>query len=82
MIINNYTIEWNSEQIVMKNKDSSITITLYNKRRGQPVAEFQIRTRWLSTSSFVYDLKIYIDELPDAVSFFALTVIGHRVFHS
>jgi hypothetical protein len=81
-LLKKYPIEWNSKQFVMKNRVRARTSRLYNKSQNKLLAKFARRVRWLPTSPFIYDLTIYIDELPDAACFFAIAVIDHRLFHN
>jgi hypothetical protein len=80
-LFDKYAIEWNSKQYIMKNRISSKNSRLYNKSQDQLLAKFVKRTQWLYWAPVKYDLKIYSNELPDAVCFFALAVIDHTIFH-
>jgi hypothetical protein len=76
-----YAIEWNSKPYIMKNRFSSRNNRLYNKSQNQLLAKFVKRSLWFDSVTVKYDLKIYTDELPDAVCFFAIAIIDHRIFH-
>ncbi len=72
-----YRIVWNQKSLIIKRRFYTKTIKIYNERPEELVAEFRHRLRWSSKAQFKYDLKIYSDQLPDAVYLLALTIMHH-----
>ncbi len=72
-----YRIVWNQKSLIIKRRFYTKTIKIYNERPEELVAEFRHRFRWSSKSQFKYNLKIYSDQLPDAVYLLALTIMHH-----
>ncbi|CAF1095688.1 unnamed protein product [Adineta ricciae] len=77
LFVETYTIEWNYESFLLKKK----LFTSYHKFydwNGNLLGQFRKRFRWFSWSSFVYDLKIFIDKLAHEVYFFSVAIADHR----
>ncbi|CAF0942524.1 unnamed protein product [Rotaria sordida] len=73
------TINWNGRQLTMKHNVASFTTKFFDeKQRNRLMAEYRIHV----VSSVVtnkYTMKIFTDELPDALFLLCLTVRDHIV---
>ncbi|CAF0953698.1 unnamed protein product [Rotaria sordida] len=75
---NDYTVEYNNEQLIAKWKLFSTKIKVYHKKQNELLAQFRPRTRLLLWRPVKYDLKIYSNKVPDAIYFFLLLIFDHR----
>ncbi|CAF1245613.1 unnamed protein product [Rotaria sp. Silwood1] len=73
-----YIIQFNNEQLIANLGNFSKKIKVYDKKKNELLAEFRVRSRWLPWSSAKYDLKIYSNQVPDAIHFFLVLIMDHR----
>ncbi|CAF1016328.1 unnamed protein product [Rotaria sordida] len=73
-----YIIQFNNQQLIATWKSFSKKVNVYNKKKNELLAQFQHRTRWLFSKSVKYDLKIYSNQVPDAIYFFLVLILDHR----
>jgi len=77
LFIEKYLIEWNYQNFIMKKKIFSKNYQFYDENKNI-LGEFRKRFRWFNWSLVKYDLKIFIEKLPDLVYFFLLAIVDHR----
>jgi hypothetical protein len=60
----------------VKKKLFTINHQFYDENKNI-LAQFRKRFRWFNWSLVKYDLKIFIDKIPDFVYFFTLAIVNH-----
>ncbi|CAF1309171.1 unnamed protein product [Rotaria sordida] len=73
-----YIIQFNNQQLIAKSKNDSKNVKVYDKKKNELLAQFRYRTRWLFSKSVKYDLKIYSNQVPDAIYFFLVLILDHQ----
>lgn len=73
-----YTMEYNKIRLNTDRRWYSKKVKIYYTPTKEQVARFRIRYRWFNWSPVKYDLKIYINKVPDMVYFFLLAIMEHR----
>ncbi|CAF3807082.1 unnamed protein product [Rotaria sp. Silwood1] len=74
-----YTVEYNNEQVIAKRKKDAKKGKIYHKKNNELLAKFAARSQWLSGTPLKYDLEIYSNKVPDAIHFFLLLIMDHRL---
>lgn len=77
LFMEKYLIKWNNESFLMKKKLLSINYSFYDNNQNT-LALYTKRFRWFNWSLVKYDLKIFIDLLPDPIYLFILAILDHR----
>ncbi len=76
LFIEKYLIQWNYQDFIVKKKLFTINHQFYDENKNI-LAQFRKRFRWFNWSLVKYDLKIFIDKIPDFVYFFTLAIVNH-----
>jgi hypothetical protein len=72
-------IQWNEFRLVAKKSDFSYTTKLYDERGNDLLSQFRWQSVWsTSATKPKYNLKIFSDKVPDAISFFILAIVDQR----
>ena len=77
LFIQKYFIKWNEQIFIMKKRLFSTNYFLTNENQMK-LGEFRMRFRWFYWSFVKYELKIYLDNLPDLIYLFLILIQDHR----
>ncbi|CAF3268857.1 unnamed protein product [Rotaria sp. Silwood2] len=74
-----YTVEYNNEQVIANRKNKASKGKIYHKKKNELLAKFHVRSQWVSETPRKYNLEIYSNKVPDAIHFFLLLIMDHRL---
>ncbi|CAF3305431.1 unnamed protein product [Rotaria sp. Silwood2] len=78
MFSTDYTVQFNKQQLIAKLSNFSKNVKVYDKKSNELLAQFQSRARLLFWKPVKYDLKIYSNQVPNAIYFFLVLIMDHR----
>ncbi|CAF1016311.1 unnamed protein product [Rotaria sordida] len=74
-----FIVEYNNEQVIANRKSNVRKVKVYHKKKNELLAEFRLRPQRISVAPHKYDMEIYSNKAPDAIHFFLLLIIDHRI---
>ena len=73
-----YSIYWDAKQVILRYKFFSTKMGFYDRKEKEKFAWFFQYSKWYRTA-IKYKVEIYSNYMPDAIYFFALAIIDHRI---
>ncbi|CAF1464850.1 unnamed protein product [Rotaria sordida] len=73
-----YATQSNNQQLIARSSTFLKKVKIYDKKKNELIAQFRQRTRWTSSKPVKYILKIYSNQVPDAIYFFLVLIMDHR----
>jgi hypothetical protein len=73
-----YSIRWNEFRLNAKIRSFSVNRKLYDERNNDLISQFRYSLWSNSLTNPRYDMKIFSDKVPDAITFFLLAIVDQR----